>query len=210
MADEQRTDQTGQGGQPGQEDPRQITVFRSRSDGQLHFRPDSMGTTFPVTAPTDATPLDEGEPEDVIPPSPLWAMKDRRHEQLLHPFGHAERIRQAIGDGDDTVYLIDDGRHHRMIGRRVGATGDGCVYSLIGRITRKTHQALVDGSIDARQAFLDAHELGLDGTAEDPNSANVSNIFDVAYYDHPEDVPVEYLPPNPFITFAEDLPTADH
>ena len=183
------------------------TIFQSRSDGQLHFTPESMGTAFPVTAPTDATPLDEDEPENVVPPSPLWAMKERRHEQLFHLFGHPERVRQCLGSGDATVYVIDDGKHHRMIGRRVGATRDQCVYSLIGRITTDTHQSLVTGTIDGRQAFLQASQIALVGTAEDPG---VSNIFDVEHYQSSDEVPAEYLPPGAFIDFAEDLPPAEH
>ena len=49
-------------------------------------------------------------PKGVIPASPLWAMKDRRHEQWPHLFGHPDRIRVCLGTGDAAVYLIDDGR----------------------------------------------------------------------------------------------------
>jgi hypothetical protein len=34
-------------------------------------------------------------------------------------------------------------------------------------------------------------------------------VFDVDWYDSLDDVPADYLPPSPFLTFAEDLPTAD-
>lgn len=44
-------------------------------------------------------------------------MKDRRHFFGLGGHGDAERIRQALGLGDGTVYFIDDGRSHCMIGR---------------------------------------------------------------------------------------------
>jgi hypothetical protein len=93
-----------------------------------------------------------------------------------------------------------------MIGRRVGATLDGCVYSLIARVPKATYESLAEGSIDGRQAFLSAAEAGLSGTVDDPG---VSNIFDVDYYQHPEEIPEEYLPPAPFIEFAKDLPTSD-
>ena len=179
--------------------------LQSRADGQLHFTPGTAGTTFPVSAPENATPLGEDEPEGVIPPSPLWAMKERRHEQFFH-FGHPERIRACMGDGDAAVYVIDDGSHHCMIGRRVGATLDGCVYSLVARVSRGTYEALSSGAITGQEAFLDAHECGLSGTVEEPG---VSNVFDVDYYQHGEDVPAEYLPPAPFMEFAKDLPTAD-
>ena len=181
-------------------------LFQSREDGQLHFIKETMAHTFPVTAPTDATPLEEDEPEGVIPPSPLWAMKDRRHEQWPHIFGHPDRIRTRVGDGDATVYVIDDGKRHCMIGRQIGATVDGCIYSLVARITKETYEALAAGSIDGRAAFLSAADAGLSGTADAPG---VSNIFDVDFYQHPDEIPEEYLPPGPFITFAQDLPTAD-
>lgn len=164
------------------------------------------GDAFPVTSPGSATPLDEDEPERVVPPSPLWAMKERRHEQLFHRFGHPDRIRECIGSGDGAVFVIDDGSRHCMIGRRVGTTRDGCTYSLVGRVPRATYEALASGAVDGSRAFLDATDLGLSGTVEDPG---LSNVFDVAFYDRPEDVPDEYLPPSPFLEFAEDLPTSD-
>jgi hypothetical protein len=199
-------DQTGADDDSGATATDGDELFQSREDGQLHFIKETAASTFPVTAPTDATPLEEDEPEGVVPPSPLWAMKDRRHEQWPHVFGHPDRIRAQVGAGDATVYVIDDGKRHCMIGRRVGATIDGCVYSLVGRITKQTYEALSSGSIDSRQAFLTAAEAGLSGTADGPG---VSNIFDVDYYAHADEIPVEYLPPAPFIEFAEDLPTAD-
>ena len=193
----------GDGDQHGDEE---IGIFQSRDDGQLHFTPETAASTFPVTAPTDATPLEEDEPEGVIPPSPLWAMKERRHEQWFHVFGHPDRIRDCIGTDDATVYVIDDGSHHCMIGRRVGASVDGCVYSLVARITKATYGSLSSGAIDARQAFLSASDAGLSGTVE---GEGVSNIFDVDYYEQAEDIPARYLPPSAFIEFAEGLPTAD-
>ncbi len=203
MADADQTEPEGDHGATASGDDE---LFQSREDGQLHFIKETAAHTFPVTAPVDATPLEEDEPEGVVPPSPLWAMKERRHEQWPHLFGHPDRIRARLGAGDATVYVIDDGKRHCMIGRPVGATGDGCVYSLVARITRDTYDKLASGSIDARRAFLSASEAGLSGTADAPG---VSNIFDVDFYRHAEEIPVEYLPPAAFIQFAEDLPTAD-
>ena len=193
----------GDGDQHGDEE---IGIFQSRDDGQLHFTPETAASTFPVTAPTDATPLEEDEPEGVIPPSPLWAMKDRRHEQWFHVFGHPDRVRDCLGTDDATVYVIDDGSHHCMIGRRVGASVDGCVYSLVARITKATYRSLASGAIDAKQAFLSASDAGLSGTVE---GEGVSNIFDVDFYEQTGDIPARYLPPSAFIEFAEDLPSAD-
>lgn len=93
-----------------------------------------------------------------------------------------------------------------MIGRRVGATTDGCVYSLVARVPIATYRSLASGAIDGREAFSQATEAGLSGTVEDPG---VSNVFDVDYYQHPDEIPADYLPPSPFIDFTEDLPTAD-
>jgi hypothetical protein len=188
------------------EDGRDDGTFQSRDDGQLHFTPETAASTFPVTAPTDATPLEEDEPEGVIPPSPLWAMKDRRHEQWPHVFGHPDRIRACVGTGDAAVYAIDDGKRHCMIGRRVGATRDGCTYSLTARISKDTFASLASGALDGRHAFLAGADASLSGTVE---STGVSNVFDVDFYDRPEDIPAEYLPPAAFIEFATDLPTAD-
>ena len=133
-------------------------------------------------------------------------MKDRRHEQLLHPFGHPARLRVSVGTGDAAVYAIDDGARHCMIARRVGKTPDGCVYTLVGRVRKQVYDDLAAGTIDGRHAFSEAKELALLGTGEEPGMANV---FDVAFYDGPADVPAEYLPPSPFIDFTEDLPSSD-
>jgi hypothetical protein len=177
-----------------------------QDDGQAPFTAERPGTAFPVTPPADATPLEDHEPEGIIPPSPLWAMKDRRREQWFHPFGHPERIRARIGSGDESVYVIDDGRHHCMLGRNVGAAPDGVVYSLVIRIEIATYHSLVAGAIDARTAFLRGRDAGLSGTAEAPGTANV---FDVDFFENGEDIPERYLPPAPFIEFGDDLPSAD-
>lgn len=179
--------------------------FQSRDDGQLHFEPGTAAGTFPVTAPEDATPLEEHEPEGTVPPSPLWAMKERAHGGI-HVFGHPARIRARAGEGDAAVYAIDDGPRHCMIGRRVGATTDGCTYSLVARVDLPTWQALESRAIDGRAAFLSSEEAGLSGTVE---TNGVSNVFDVAWYHTAAEIPEQYLPPAAFLTFAEDLPTAD-
>jgi hypothetical protein len=198
-------DQPGTDGDPGTTDASD-DLIQSREDGQLHFIKETEAHTFPVTAPTNATPLEEDETDGVIPHAQLWAMKERRHEQWPHLFGHPERIRAVVGAGDAAIYAIDDGSHHRMIGRLVGSTQDGAVYTLVGRVTKATYDDLAAGSIDGKQAFLAASDTGLSGTTVLPG---VSNIFDVDYYQRPEEIPAEYLPPAPVITFTEDLPTAD-
>jgi hypothetical protein len=177
-----------------------------RDDGQLPFVAERPGTAFPVTAPADATPLEEHEPEGIIPPSPLWAMKDRRRGQWFHPLGHPERVRARVGSGDDAVYVIDDGPHHCMLGRNVGVSPDACVYSLVTRIELATYHSLVAGAIDARTAFERGTDAGMSGTVENGGTANV---FDVDFYETGAEIPKRYLPPAPFIEFGDDLPSAD-
>lgn len=179
-------------------------LIQSREDGQLHFMPGTEEATFPVTAPDSATPLDD-EPEGVVPSSLLWALKERRHGGI-HLFGHPHRMRAVAGDGDGAVYAIDDGAHHTMIGRRVGATPDGCDYCLVAHVDRATWDTVADGTIDGREAFLVSTEAGLSGVAE---GDGVGNVFDVDWFERPADIPPEYLPPSPFIHFPDDLPTAD-
>jgi len=69
-------------------------------------------------------------------------MKEHRHIQwhLLPAHEQHERIRECLDAGDYTLYCIDDGRHHAMIGRRVGVSPSGCEYSLIGRISRQRYE----------------------------------------------------------------------
>jgi hypothetical protein len=93
-----------------------------------------------------------------------------------------------------------------MLGRAVGATTDGCVYSLTTRVPIDVYTELAAGRIDGRQAFLAGSDAGLSGTVDEPG---LSNVFDVDFYAHPTDIPEQYLPPSPFIQFAEDLPSAD-
>ena len=93
-----------------------------------------------------------------------------------------------------------------MIGHRVGQTRDGCVYSLTARVTKETFQSLASGAISGKQAFLDSTEAGLSGTVEEPG---VSNVFDVDFTSVRRTSLREYLPPAPFIEFAQDLPSAD-
>jgi hypothetical protein len=180
-------------------DPSNVSAFEPE--------PGTYGlANFPVAPPRRATPLDDDEHGGPIPPASLWAMKDRRHEQLLHPFGHPSRLRTCVGAGDAAVYAIDDGARHCIIGRPVGATRDGATYTLVARVPRKVYDDLAVGTINGQHAFLEAKDAALMGTGEEPGMANV---FDVDFYRHVSDIPTEYLPPSPFIDFAEDLPTAD-
>ncbi len=172
------------------------------SDAQRHVG--DVGT--PIT-PQGALAVDETE--DVIPPSPLWAMKLHRHFQWSHLLPRDQqhdRVRLAVGSGDDIVYLVDDGHHHRILGRHVGNTADGTGYSLVTRITKVATQALVAGESSPRQAFLGGKGLALYGVVED---GPASNVFIVTTYAEPGDVPEEYLPPHAPLRLTEALDVAD-
>ncbi len=171
--------------------------------------PDPFGARVQMsdvgTPITPSGPLAEDEPEGLIPPSPLWAMKLRRHFQWSHLLPHDERvdrIRECIGTGGEAVYVIDDGHHHCVIGRDIGSTPDGCRYSLVARIGREQHRQLAAGELAARDAFLGGSGRALYGVIED---GPASNVFIIGTFGRPEDIPEEYLPPNPPVTFTEDL-----
>ena len=89
---------------------------------------------------------------------------------------------------------------------RIGADADITVFDPDRVIDKATYESLAAGSVDGRRAFLSGVEAGLSGTVDTPG---VANVFDVDFYQHAADIPDEYLPPGPFIEFAEDLPTAD-
>ncbi len=165
----------------------------------------------PIVGDDVSTPLEEDEPEGVVPPCPLWAMKERRHIQwhLLPSHQRHDRLRVRVGDGDEAVYVIDDGRHHVMLGRRVGEVPGEVEYCLIGRAPRQSYEDLERHAISPLDAFGGAEALTLCAVAvaEDVLS---SNIFDVAFYDDLAEVPAEYRPGAPYLTLAGDLEiTAD-
>jgi hypothetical protein len=160
----------------------------------------------PVATPSDvlSTPLDEEEPEGTIPPAPLWAMKDRRHFFGLPGHGDADRVRACLGQGDGAVYFIDDGRNHCMVGRRVGVSPERLTYCLIGRVTLERYLKSANGEVSPAESFSEAHDIELCGVFEDETM--VSEVIAVEHFRHLDDVPSEYLPPNPFIEFEDDLP----
>lgn len=158
----------------------------------------------PITA---SGPLDEGESDHAIPPSPLWAMKVHRHFQWSHLLPNDERhtrVRRTVGSGDDTVYLMDDGHHHRILGRHVGTTTDGASYALVSRIGLADADRLEAGDLSAADAIRAGRGLALYGIVEDGPG---SNVFIVTTYGGPDEIPAEYYPPNPAIRFTRDLDT---
>lgn len=159
------------------------------------------GTPEPLVGKPIASPLGDDEPEG-LPPSPLWAMKEHRHEQWFG--GARQRIRQVAGTGSEQVYLMDDGRHHAMVGRQVGATLDGCQYALVGRLTLEQCQQVLDHEVRPAAAFDQAKELALYGIDVEEQTA-ASNVFQVARYGSLAELPETYRPGASFQHFEEDL-----
>lgn len=174
--------------------------------GDIVVEPDVARLPGPIVGRDESTPLEEDEPEGVVPPCPLWAMKERRHVQwhLLPSHRRHERVRDRLGDGDEAVYVIDDGDRHVTLGRRVGAHADECEYCLVGRATRERYGELRDGSVALARAFDGATELALCGVAV-AESVLSSNVFDVSRFATSADVPARYLPGAPYLQLDEDL-----
>jgi hypothetical protein len=160
----------------------------------------------PLPEPDESTPLEDDEPEGIIPPCPLWAMKDRRHVQWSEIVGFPpRRLREAIGGGEETVYVIDDGHHHVMVGRQVGEVSGGSKYGLVGRASKGVFEALRSGQLRPRDAFSDSEEVALCGVDIDVND-KASDVFVVEFYGAATSVPADYLPGHHFIEFHEPLP----
>ncbi len=160
----------------------------------------------PLVGHDVSTPLDEDEPEHTVPAGPLWAMKERRHTQwhLLPAHEQHDRIRECLEADDYTIYCIDDGRHHAMIGRRVGISPSGCEYTLIGRISLDRYAELRDEVVPVANCFDTATELRLCGVDVE-EAIRSSNLFDVALYESIDEVPEDYRPGSPFHHFRQDL-----
>lgn len=160
----------------------------------------------PLVGQDVSSPLEEDEPEHTIPPGPLWAMKERRHLQwhLLPAHERHQRIRECLEADDYTLYCIDDGGHHAMIGRRVGVAPSGCEYSLIGRISRQCYEELRDEVVLLVNCFDTATEIRLCGVVIGEEIRS-SNVFDVANYDSVDDIPDDYRPGSQFHRFSEEL-----
>lgn len=171
--------------------------------------PGGLRASEPLVGSGASSPLEEDEPEGTIPPCPLWAMKQRRHIQwhLLPTHDRHARIREAIGSGDETIYVIDDGRHHVMLGRRVGAARGEVEYCLIGRVEHEVYDGLRQGRIPLDSAFDTATELVLCGVAVEEDIRS-SNIFDVERFESIDDVPAEYRAGAAFLQLQEDLDIA--
>ena len=166
---------------------------------------------YPIVGKDESTPLEEDESEGPVPPSPLWAMKLHRHIQwhLLPAHERHRQVRDVVGTGDDQIFVIDDGAHHVMLGRRVGARAGECEYCLVGRVPRQRYEDLQRHAVAPAEAFAGAAGLTLCGVAEVDGILS-SNVFDVARYADAADIPPEYRPGSPFLRLDQDLEiTAD-
>lgn len=172
--------------------------------GDIAAAPEPLGIPEPVVGRDEDTPLEEDEPEGVIPPSPLWAMKDRRHTQFLLVPG--DRVRDRVGEGDNTVYVIEDGSSHVMVGRQVGEVAGQCHYCLVGRAPVGAYWGIKDGTRPPEAAFDDAREITLCGVTQE-DEILTANVFDVAHYRHLRDVPGDYLPGAPYLRLDQPLDT---
>lgn len=180
-------------------------VHRAEGPQPFVVNPGMVGAGDDGTPITESGPLAEDEPEGIIPPSPLWAMKVCRHFQWSHLLTGDDgpsRIRRQLGSGDDTVYVMDDGHHHCIVGRHIGQTGDGCSYSLVARVSRAQYEALAGGSASARDLLAQGKGRALYGVVDD---GPASNVFLVGTFGTATPVPDDYLPPHPPIDFPSDL-----
>jgi hypothetical protein len=156
----------------------------------------------PMFMPTKATRLEEDDAGGVIPHAPLWSMKYHRH---LHLFDRTDGpIRAAFGEGDQAVYIIDDGRKHCVVSRVVGASADGCTYCLVAQITMESYERLTNGEAAVGTVFADARDFAMCAVFEAQVEDAPSNVTVAEQYAGLDDVPAEYLSPSPFIDFADD------
>jgi hypothetical protein len=157
------------------------------------------GSSNPYFIPDTSIAFEEDDSAGVIPICALWAMKYKQHGHL---FGKAEAvIRKQLGEGDHSIYVIDDGRKHCLVSRNVGTTPDGCTYCLVGQIDVGVYERLVDDATLTDTIFSEARDLSLCSVYE--NEQAVSNVLDVQSFAHVEDVPSDYLPPHPRIEFTD-------
>jgi hypothetical protein len=166
----------------------------------------SMSHPAPVFVPKSSTPLEEDDDASgVLPVFALWAMKYKRHGHL---FIRADiDVRESFGRADHAIFVIDDGRKHCMVSRKVGTGVDGCTYCLVGRIDLAAYEALVDDEALADDIFIEAGDLCLVVVFEAQEAvSNVSSVLDFANID---EVPIEYLPPRPALVFGETPGGAD-
>ena len=129
------------------------------------------------------------------------------HARRLSSVDDNGHVQESLGTADDDVHVVDDGPDHCMIGRPVGRAPDGCVYVLVARISLYNYEQLRDGDVEMAQAFADGRDISFCAVYE--VDGIVENIALVRRFRHGDDVPAEYLPPSPFLEFADEDSPAD-
>lgn len=160
--------------------------------GDIVIDPDLPYAPEPLVGDGASNPLEDHDIDGAIPELPLLAMKEHRHTQwseVLGVGGHLP-LRLEIGDGDEALFAIDDGKHHAVVGR-VAATSPSCTYVLVGRITMDELEGLVDGTVAITTAFAGAVEIALLGVASVDSVAS-TNIFAVDRYPSAAAIPSAY------------------
>ncbi len=158
-----------------------------------------------LSTPIESTPLerDGGGPgperDAVVPPALLWAMRAMKTHGRSHgdSLDGAERLQTLLGAGDATVAVIEDGDDHCMVARDLGSSPDGCRFVLVARLSRLDVEDVLAGWTEAAGLFALASGFTLCGVFQ----GDVSNVIEAADYRHLRDVPAEYLPPSPPLTF---------
>jgi hypothetical protein len=147
------------------------------------------------TAEADGAPTKSSDEPDVE--------VDRDDSATADQVTEADGATDTDGGTDEgvPVYVIDDGSDHCMVARLVGESPDGCTYSLVARIKRVDFDDVRAGWAPAADLFSHGKEFTLCGVVE----GSVSNVVRVAGYRRYKHVPVEYLPPSPFIEFDEPI-----
>lgn len=213
-----RPDRPEQPGQPGsyptavspsaQEPPRPGDLVMSEVVVPVSTTPSApgvMGTIAPepLVGGDEDSPLDQGEEEGPIPAVALRVLKEHRHGQW-HVRGGHHHLREAAGSGDLTLYLIDDGTSHAVVGRFVGFSAEGCDYYLVGRVSLHDARSLLDRRLDPADVFSNAQELTLCGSTDVPDVLS-ANVFDVARYGSAEEIPAAYRVGEPPVELEQDL-----
>jgi hypothetical protein len=184
------------------EDDLPVPAYSSHGQGAWHLG--GFGQSPVLAEPTESTPLDSAQPDPTVPSAPLWSMKYLRHagsDFSSHDGERPVRWASAVDDGEDAIFVIDDGRDHCMVARLVGASPDGCTYCLVARVRRQEFEDVRAGWSPPAELFLPGKGFTLCGVAV----GAVSNVFRVARYRKYKDVPTDYLPPADFIDFDELL-----
>lgn len=173
-----------------------VTGPRSMRRGM--YSPGWLGIPDPVFVPKQSTPLADDRDRGSLPRYALWSMKYLRRSHL---FSRSEmEIRESFGQGLDAVYVMDDGRKHCLISRKVGSDADGSIYCLVAQIPVSAYEQLVHGAPPAG-VFAHAETFSLCSVFDGEDA--VSNVTVVESYRNASDVPSEYMPPHPAILFAE-------